>query len=377
MGHIKRRAGSYTRHRRRVLRCEALETRWLLAITVDTLIDEADGSIVDGDISLRDALARAPVGETIDFDASLDGGIIVLRLGELPVTNAIAIDATALPNGLTVDASGNDPTPDRNNGDGSRIFIIDDGEDGIDSPVTIGGLTLTGGDVFRDGGAILTRETLSVTSSTISGNPAMNGGGIWAGDNVTITNSTISGNSTVGCSGGGIWASGNVSVTFSTISGNSAKYGGGIWSSGDVTVSNSTISENSATYGGGIRATSGNVTVTNSMISDNDGTGIRASREITLTGSTVSGSGLGISGDNAVTITNSSISGNDIGIIGGKAVTVSDSTISDNGMGIISSGGDVAVDNSTVSGNGYGIGSWNSRLCLKTPTGRRTAGTAG
>jgi hypothetical protein len=76
----------YHRGRRgtpRLLRCEPLEHRWLLSITVDTLVDEADGSIDDGDISLRDAIAAAATGETIDFAASLDGGTIQLQLGAL------------------------------------------------------------------------------------------------------------------------------------------------------------------------------------------------------------------------------------------------------------------------------------------------------
>ena len=42
----------------RQLRIEPLEDRRLLSITVNTLVDEADGSIVDGDISLRDAHRR-------------------------------------------------------------------------------------------------------------------------------------------------------------------------------------------------------------------------------------------------------------------------------------------------------------------------------
>src|SRR5262249_14840717 len=37
------------------LRIEPLEPRRLLTITVNTLVDETDGSIVDGDVSLRDA----------------------------------------------------------------------------------------------------------------------------------------------------------------------------------------------------------------------------------------------------------------------------------------------------------------------------------
>jgi hypothetical protein len=161
----------------RLLRCEPLEHRWLLSITVDTLLDEADGSIDDGDVSLRDAIAIAPAGDTIDFDASLDGGTILLTMGELSITKAMTIDATALLQGLTIDAAGNDPTPEADNGDGSRIFLIDDGEPGTDSPVTISGLTLTGGDAYKDGGAVDSRETLTITSSTISGNSAQNGGG--------------------------------------------------------------------------------------------------------------------------------------------------------------------------------------------------------
>ena len=52
---------------RRRLRIEPLEDRRLLSITVNTLVDELDGSILDGDISLRDAIAAAPSGETINF----------------------------------------------------------------------------------------------------------------------------------------------------------------------------------------------------------------------------------------------------------------------------------------------------------------------
>src|SRR5262249_6502993 len=49
---------------------EPLEDRRLLAITVNTPIDENDGIGVGG-ISLRDALAAAAPGETINFAPSL------------------------------------------------------------------------------------------------------------------------------------------------------------------------------------------------------------------------------------------------------------------------------------------------------------------
>ena len=94
---IRRRYHPGRRGTPRLLRCEPLEHRWLLSITVDTLVDEADGSIEDGDISLRDAIAAAEAGEMIDFDASLDGGTILLTMGELVVERSITIDATELP----------------------------------------------------------------------------------------------------------------------------------------------------------------------------------------------------------------------------------------------------------------------------------------
>ena len=76
---------------RKRLRIEALADRRVLAITVDTLTDEADGSITDGDISLRDAIAAAVSGETIDFSVT---GTILLddALGELVIDKSLMIN---------------------------------------------------------------------------------------------------------------------------------------------------------------------------------------------------------------------------------------------------------------------------------------------
>ena len=71
------------KHRKR-FQMEPLEDRRMLAvIIVDTLTDELDGSIVDADVSLRDAIALSGTGDMITFDATLDGGTILLTLGEL------------------------------------------------------------------------------------------------------------------------------------------------------------------------------------------------------------------------------------------------------------------------------------------------------
>ncbi len=222
--------------------------RSTLGFTVDTLVDEADGFIDDGDVSLRDAIAAAAPGETIDFDASLDGGTILLTLGELSITRSLTVDATELASGLIIDAAGNDPTPAAGDGAGSRIFSIDDGNPFADSPVTIRGMMLTGGDIHSEGGAIHSHETLSIESTSISRNSAnLAGGGIWTVGDVTINFSTISENSVLGRwgSSGGISAFGNVTVNSSTITENSAAHDSGGITGADVTVRSSTISGNS------------------------------------------------------------------------------------------------------------------------------------
>ena len=90
-------------------------------------------------LSLREALENSSDGSHVTFDESLDGGTILLTLGELSITKSMTVDASSLRGGLTLDASANDPTPDKDNGDGSRIFDIDDGDFGTDSEVTVGG----------------------------------------------------------------------------------------------------------------------------------------------------------------------------------------------------------------------------------------------
>ena len=192
----------------------------MLAIFVDNLIDEADGSITDGDISLRDAIALAPAGETIGF---VSGGTIDLTLGELVIDKDLTISAGSGLQ-LTIDAQNN-----------SRIFNITGGTVGIS------GLTLTRGradDPFEGaGGAIRNQGSLTITSSTITSSYAYFGGGIAnvRGGNLTITGSTISENS-AGTSGGGVFFYGvtftedSMSIIDSTISGNTAEEeGGGIY----------------------------------------------------------------------------------------------------------------------------------------------------
>jgi predicted outer membrane repeat protein len=274
-------------------------------VTVNTELDSVDAG--DGLTSLREATAATNTmsgPDEITFDFGHDGpAMILLKQGELKITDSLTINGPGAEL-LTIDASGNDPTPHLNDGKGSRVFYIDDGKDNVDSPVTIRGLTLTGADVggfdirgFK-GGAIQSWENLTVTSSTISGNSAGSGGGIYVyfNGNLTVTSSTISGNSAQ-FGGGGIRADGNVTVTSSTFSGNSASGdGGGGILAGKLTVQSSTISGNSSIAG--------------------SGGGIKFASHATIKFSTISGNSAANLGDGifsaygGITITNSIVAGN-------------------------------------------------------------------
>jgi hypothetical protein len=66
-------------------------------------------------------------------------------------------------------------------------------------------------------------------------------GAIFNEGTLTIDSSTLSGNATVEI-GGGIFNNGTATVNGSTLSGNSASEGGGIWNSGFLAVGNSDFS---------------------------------------------------------------------------------------------------------------------------------------
>ena len=331
--------------------------RSVLGLTVDTLVDEADGRIDDGDISLRDAIAAAAPGELIEFDALLNGGTILLSRGELALTRSVIIDATELDSGLVIDAAGNDPTPGQRDGEGSRILNVDDGNLAGCSSITVRGLTLTGGDINANGGAIRSFEMITIASSTISGNAANSGGGIF-GSHVRIYSSTISGNSATGV-GGGVYGN-SVTTASSTISGNSAQSGGGI-GGGIVTAESSTVFGNSAERGGGAFAR-GSLTLNFSNIVGNNGGGAYGFRSVMINSSTISrNSGRGVDAE-SVTVISSTISENAAPFAGGGGifannVMVDSSTIAGNlagfagGIWAIGGPANIAIKNSVVSGN--------------------------
>jgi predicted outer membrane repeat protein len=242
--HLIRRHGPTPRNpprrQARRLRLESLEDRRLLTITVNTLIDELDGNLFDGDISLRDAIAAAPSGETIDFSIT---GTIELSLGELPIRKELRVKGPGA-RLLTIDA-GHGLDGVGGTLDGFRIFNVDnDAEERI--AVEISGLTLTGGDAPGPaGGAIRNLENLKIVRSTVSGNAAQFGGGLYSTGSAQIHESTFAGNRAED-HGGAIFSSGPLTLTNSTVSGNTAKVGGGVAATAIATIQNSTIASNTA-----------------------------------------------------------------------------------------------------------------------------------
>ena len=102
--------------------------------------------------SLRGAIAAASDGDTIQFDAALNGQTIMLTSGELAIDKNITISGPG-PNLLTVSVSGV-----------FRIFHVMPGR-----TVMIGGLTISGG-VGTGGGVLNEQATLTLANCTVSNN---------------------------------------------------------------------------------------------------------------------------------------------------------------------------------------------------------------
>ena len=228
---------------RRRLRFESLEDRQLLAVfSVSNLSDEPVAAAGDFPSSLRQAIFDANAnGEADTIDFSVIGNIDLIA--QLPtITEQLTINGGGA---ITLDADGAS----------YRVFKIDDGT-AASIEVELSGLHITGGNpIFSDessnGGGVLSREILTLTSSTVAGNLGNFGAGLYVENTTTIVSSTFSGNS-ANAGGGGIWNSGTLSLTSSTIANNSAGgFGGaGIYNQlgGTVFLANSIVATNTSSF---------------------------------------------------------------------------------------------------------------------------------
>jgi len=284
--------------------------------------------------SLRQALADANDGDTINFDPSVN--IVTLTTDELVITKSITISTS--PQIVTVARSSQTEF---------RIFHVMPGHS-----VEINGLTISGGHITGDnGGGILNdNSTLTMAHCTVSGNAIVSassgnnfGGGIHNIGTTTL-NQVIVNNNNANWGGpgglpfgGGISNTGTMIIIAGTVQSNRSATGwlwagGGIYNSntGMMSITGSTISNNqtgnpghSGADGGGI-VNYGTMTIQDSTISGNTALG----------GDLNGGHGGGICGNN-ITITNSTITGNSAlrggGFAGGG--NIAHTTFSNNSAG--------------------------------------------
>ncbi|MGB6222736.1 choice-of-anchor Q domain-containing protein [Haloferula sp.] len=220
--------------------------------------------------SVRDLVAASTPGRVLIFDASLDGQTIDLSGSHLMITDDLTIDASSLPNGVTISAGGN-----------SRHFMVTGGK-----TLTLNGVTLTDGSATGDypdyfGGSIYSEGgNVNLIGSTISGCYAWAGGAIFIRNGIlTAVDSTISGNSNLA---GGIpatiYAGSNASIFFRscTVSGNTEGYA--ILSQGnDTEIINCSVVENT---GDGINLSGGASLIRSTTVANNTGQGIRGTAGI-------------------------------------------------------------------------------------------------
>src|SRR6267142_3445532 len=255
--------------------------------------------------SLRQALADANDGDTINFDASV--GTVILATAELAIDKSVTLSGA--PQMVTVARASQTEF---------RIFHVMPGHS-----VEINGLTISGGHITGgNGGGILNdNSTLTIAHCTVNGNAIVSakyvnntGGGIYNSGTMTLNQVIVNNNNAVYCqcgngvpSGGGISNTGTMIINAGTVQSNMGYWSaGGIYNTGMLTITGSTIVNNQTgdtghfgSIGGGI-FNDGTMTIQDSTIRGN---------RATLGGDLHGGEGGGISGNNN-TITNSTITAN-------------------------------------------------------------------
>ena len=255
-----------------------LATQSLAASTL-TVTNTADS----GPGSLRQTLADAASGDMIVFDASLDGDTIRLGGGgTLFIDKALTIDASALPNRITVSGDRNsDGLPDA--GDVTTLSITLPSATDI---AAFAALRITGTDLNPDraGGIHCTAGSLHLQDCELFSCHGTTGGGIRiAGGDLSMTDCQV-----IQCvsqsHGGGVYCTdGNVTVEGCDFLKNDTplgpyfpyQSGGGIYTAAssafifDVQIVDSRFTENRAGAGGGIYVWGGAVSCRDSTFLSN------------------------------------------------------------------------------------------------------------
>ena len=256
---------------------DRMEDRTLLSsLTVTSTKDTGPGS-------LRNAIAVAVSGDTINFASSLKGKTITLTSGELTIAKSLDIEG---PGSGKLSISG---------GGSSRVFDIT--SSGV--TVTIAGLTISnglapqGGGVLDQGGALTLSSVVLTQNQAIGANPGDSGLG--GGVAVTSDSSGVAGTLTVeNCDFRDNLAKGAPGQD-NSVGGYPFNGAGGLGSGGaiegdprtSITVSVSSFASNQALGGRGGKNSQGASAISNGSGGDAAGGAIQASADVTLS---VSGS---------------------------------------------------------------------------------------
>ncbi|MEO7324030.1 MAG: choice-of-anchor Q domain-containing protein [Dokdonella sp.] len=260
-------------------------------ITVTSTADSGAGS-------LRQALADAVAGNTIDFNLAYPAVIHPQLM--LFVTKSLTIEGPGTGN-LTIDGN-NSPDPMLEIVNSSVVTISDlTVEHAGDTALYVqqGTLTVNHCRLANNlGGAIVSGGTLTVNDSVFDTNHSSSGGGaIFNNAGASINTSSFIGNSS-DSGGGAIYNGGGISIHTSTFSGNQAvasnsSRGGAIQNNGDMSIDNSTFAGNSAAGFGGAIQLDHAATVTSSTFSGNysalGGSGVNTFATLTVSRSILEG----------------------------------------------------------------------------------------
>ncbi len=174
-------------------------------LTTVTSTADAGGTCPGADCTLRQAIATAASGDTINFSLPVNS-TITLTSGQIQIFKDLTITG---PGARTLTISGNNA---------SRIFEIIVGR-----TVTISGIALTQGNTVGvgSGGAIQNVGILTLLNCAVLNNQGGSGGGAANQGMLTVNNCTFAGNQSTG-NGGAVRNTGNLIVNNSTFTDNSA-----------------------------------------------------------------------------------------------------------------------------------------------------------
>lgn len=235
-------------------------------------------------------------------------------------------------------------------------------------------------------GAVSNYGSLSISSSTVSGNAAQSsyGGAVCStgvNNSMSVTNSVIfsnsADNSDYGDGGAFDLRGGTYSISWSEIFGNSAGRGGGALaiSFGSLTLSQTKIYGNTANYGGGLNLSGDSVTIDLTLIKDNHadgyGGGMYVWKSAAVTNSSIVNNTAGAKGggialnDQTLTIVNSTISGNTADEDGGGLHTTNASIARLANVTVVDNTADADLTDGTLAMGGGFYASGSSQIQAK------------